>query len=220
LLWEKSLCYNGIGEEIMSEKIKKCGQCGQWQSISKFYCRRLDGQPHRRCKTCQKENRNKYRSRYREKCITATKAWTEKNKEKFNASRKAWAKKNAIKLKEYHKAYYQANQERIKSQKKEYRARCGIVYDNQRRYANHLKQNFGLTVQDFNRLSKLQNGCCAICGEQPKRKLHVDHCHTTGKIRGLLCQRCNMGLGNFCDSPELLVKAIAYLGKNGAKYAA
>ena len=53
------------------------------------------------------------------------------------------------------------------------------------------------------------NGC-AICGNSDKR-LHVDHDHATGKVRGLLCMECNVSLGKFKDSPELLRKAIVYL---------
>lgn len=54
---------------------------------------------------------------------------------------------------------------------------------------------------------------CLICGEQPPggQALAVDHCHTTGKIRGLLCSRCNIGLGQFRDDPDLLEFARIYL---------
>lgn len=57
-----------------------------------------------------------------------------------------------------------------------------------------------------------QSGKCLICNEIPKR-LVVDHCHTSGKVRGLLCDHCNTGLGRFKDSPELLMAAIRYLKK-------
>lgn len=59
-----------------------------------------------------------------------------------------------------------------------------------------------------------QNGLCAICGEDFSTKAkgyHVDHCHTGGGVRGLLCLQCNAGLGMFKDSPDLLRAAIAYL---------
>ncbi len=56
---------------------------------------------------------------------------------------------------------------------------------------------------------------CAICGAAPSsRKLHIDHCHTTGLLRGVLCHNCNIGLGNFRDSPDLLVAAVAYLKRS------
>lgn len=61
--------------------------------------------------------------------------------------------------------------------------------------------------------------CCAICGatETPGKRasLHVDHCHRTGAIRGLLCGPCNLGIGKFNDDPELLLAAAAYLQQEG-----
>lgn len=69
----------------------------------------------------------------------------------------------------------------------------------------------GLTVVEFEALFAARQGKCEICERQPARGLHVDHCHATNMIRGLLCCKCNMGLGNFNDSPELLRKAAEYL---------
>jgi hypothetical protein len=61
-----------------------------------------------------------------------------------------------------------------------------------------------------------QNGCCVICGDPtPYKKLHADHDHRTGKSRGLLCPRCNLGLGQFRDDPKLLRRAAAYLRRYG-----
>ena len=63
-------------------------------------------------------------------------------------------------------------------------------------------------------LLKKQDNKCAICGQPPgKRELSVDHNHQTGEVRGLLCDNCNLGLGNFQDSPFLLNKAISYVQK-------
>lgn len=76
-----------------------------------------------------------------------------------------------------------------------------------------LRREFGITVEDYNTLFENQNGCCAICNSTPAsdRSLAVDHCHTTGKIRGLLCFRCNGTLGKFNDDVSLFQKAIDYL---------
>lgn len=60
-------------------------------------------------------------------------------------------------------------------------------------------------------LSLKQNHACAICGRIMKDKLFIDHCHKTGKIRGLLCPTCNAGLGFFRDDPNLLKNAVMYL---------
>lgn len=84
---------------------------------------------------------------------------------------------------------------------------------------NHqLWHKFGLTRNQYDDLLKLQLGVCAICSKSciSGRALAVDHCHTTKKIRGLLCMHCNQGLGMFRDSVELLDKAKEYLKKYGS----
>ena len=63
----------------------------------------------------------------------------------------------------------------------------------------------------YKEMAKKQNGRCAICGKEIWDKLRADHNHETGKPRGLLCDNCNWGLGNFKDSIELLNKSIEYL---------
>ena len=77
-----------------------------------------------------------------------------------------------------------------------------------------LKRRFGITMDDYQAMLDSQGGQCLICGTTESylgHRLAVDHCHTTGKIRGLLCKGCNVGLGNFNDRPELLRNAAAYL---------
>jgi len=73
-------------------------------------------------------------------------------------------------------------------------------------------KKFKLTVEQFNKLLEEQGGMCAICRRPPtNRALCIDHDHTTGRVRGLLCVRCNTGLGNLGDSWERLVAGIKYL---------
>lgn len=76
------------------------------------------------------------------------------------------------------------------------------------------RDRYGITLEEFNVMRERQGGRCAIChkpDETKKKRLHVDHCHDTGEIRGLLCGKCNVGLSNFRDDPEVLRSAIAYL---------
>lgn len=85
---------------------------------------------------------------------------------------------------------------------------------NRKRVANtYLKRSYGISLEDFEILLKKQNGVCKICTQSCSRhsRLSVDHCHSTGVIRGLLCDRCNTGIGKFEDNPELLRKAAEYL---------
>jgi hypothetical protein len=76
----------------------------------------------------------------------------------------------------------------------------------------NIKKHYGLNETEYNNLILQANNQCMICKSPPTRtKLSVDHCHTTKKIRGLLCHNCNMALGLFKDNTDLLEKAIKYL---------
>jgi Recombination endonuclease VII len=80
-----------------------------------------------------------------------------------------------------------------------------------------LLNQYGLTPEDYARFSANQGLVCAICGTHKPgnghKQLLVDHDHASGRVRGLLCNACNRGLGDFHDDPELLQAAIAYLLK-------
>lgn len=71
-------------------------------------------------------------------------------------------------------------------------------------------RKYGITVDDFRELLYIHNGQCAICGIK-NEDLEIDHCHKNGHVRGLLCSRCNRGLGLFKDNIASLQKAINYL---------
>jgi hypothetical protein len=72
---------------------------------------------------------------------------------------------------------------------------------------------YGMTRAEWKALVSEQDGCCAICGLRAEYvpSLAVDHCHKTGKVRGLLCRKCNTALGQLGDDPDRLRKAIEYL---------
>jgi hypothetical protein len=85
----------------------------------------------------------------------------------------------------------------------------------------NLKRQYGITIADFERMNEAQKGLCAICGKPPKGKrrnqymawqsaLVVDHCHETGRVRGLLCTPCNRAIG-FMDNADWLRGALRYL---------
>ena len=73
---------------------------------------------------------------------------------------------------------------------------------------SHLAREYGLSVDEFNGMVAKQGGMCAICN---KPLQCVDHCHLTGVVRGLLCKRCNTGIGMLDDNPSLLMRAAEYL---------
>jgi len=79
----------------------------------------------------------------------------------------------------------------------------------------HLRNKFGLTLEDYDRMLADQQGGCAVCGDPPgKAALHVDHCHDSGVVRGLLCFRCNSAIGNLRDDPVIVASALAYLTRH------
>jgi len=104
-------------------------------------------------------------------------------------------------------------------------ARCGGIREEKefrdcrecrdRRRGRVLGRLYGITDEEYEELAAQQGWACWICGEKagkgPGKKLHVDHNHKTGKVRGLLCSSCNGGLGSLHDSMELLKRAIEYL---------
>lgn len=85
-------------------------------------------------------------------------------------------------------------------------------------FAGSLRRKYGITVEEWSRLLKLQNNKCLICDTSLTRKnIHVDHSHKTDLVRGLLCFSCNTAIGKFRDSIEYLKKAIKYLEKPPTK---
>ncbi len=74
-----------------------------------------------------------------------------------------------------------------------------------------LKCKYGITLEIYEAMLKSQNGGCAICGKTDGKRLHVDHDHATGKVRGLLCFKCNVSIGHFGDDIAVLRLAIRYL---------
>jgi len=87
------------------------------------------------------------------------------------------------------------------------------------RQESRLKKRYGISSVDYHLILTKQNNSCAICkitidqhqSLKGKKRFSVDHCHKTGQVRGLLCYRCNMGLGYFKDDPDLTQAATAYL---------
>tara|TARA_R110002020_G_scaffold216534_1_gene424309 strand:- start:40 stop:519 length:480 start_codon:yes stop_codon:yes gene_type:complete len=132
----------------------------------------------------------------KEKIITRNKAYYEANKEKKLASYKAWYEANKEKKKAYNKAWYEANKEKKLAKSKTY----------------SLKYKYNITLKERDFMLKKQNNKCKICNTKfSKVKPNIDHCHTTNKVRGILCTMCNMGLGLFKDNTENLTNAITYL---------
>lgn len=136
--------------------------------------------------------------------------WHEENKGRVRAYQRVYLKeyraKNREKLREVNRKWYAKN-------------RDSQIDRNRTRYYEKriwlLERKYGLVPGEFERMLADQDGRCAICRtDKPGGRftmMHVDHCHTTGKVRGLLCNNCNPLLGRAKDSPAVLRAAAAYL---------
>jgi hypothetical protein len=119
------------------------------------------------------------------------------NSEKRNAYLRQYREKNRERLRENDRRSYQNNRDKRLL----------------KRRRQSLKK-YGLTIEDYDRMLVDQNGLCAICStDKPGGQgcFHVDHNHTTGKVRKLLCTTCNSMLGMVNDDPRILAAGIAYL---------
>jgi hypothetical protein len=145
------------------------------------------------------ERSRRYRAKNRDACNERTRQWRERTN------------------------YYGENKESILVRCKEYQQKhpeahrkAGRNYN--RRNREHLMEykrgkRYGLLPGQFEEMRERQSNLCVICKEdlRPGKATHIDHDHVTGKVRGLLCGKCNRGLGCFRDSPTFLLNAVEYL---------
>lgn len=122
------------------------------------------------------------------------------NSDKIRAQKREWARKN-----------YLQNPEKCKE-----RSRAWTAVNREKRQDAHLRKTFGVSLEWYRETLEKQGGC-AICDTQEPggrdHRFHVDHDHKTGKVRGLLCNKCNLMVGLSKDDPDILRKAAAYLEK-------
>lgn len=119
------------------------------------------------------------------------------------------SKRNKQERNKNEREHYKLHPEKYKARTERY-----IMKNPESRRNTLLKHNYGITLEDFKQLERDQNFKCAIC-RRAGRKLVVDHCHESGKVRGLLRKTCNQGLGLFYESPMILNGASLYLAYQG-----
>lgn len=134
-------------------------------------------------------------------CKECTNKVNKYNYKKHKTKRLEWAKQYRLghkeELKKWGKDWYKKNKDRVKN------------------YA--LLHKYGLSITEYNYRFNEQNGCCAICGTHQSeltQSLAVDHCHEIGRVRGLLCSKCNITLGNVNEDVNTLLAMVEYLNKN------
>ena len=137
-----------------------------------------------------------------DKSLAAVRKWQAANPEKM--------KEYAKKFKEAHPDYYKRCKYKLST--KNWYMKNRAVID-----ARMRKIKYGITESEYQGMILSQLGLCAICRDPFTRRIHVDHCHKSKLVRGLLCHNCNLGIGNFKDSIDRLVSAISYLSKGVSK---
>ena len=170
-----------------------------------------------------------WRANNREKWLAYLRDYRAKNKERIKAQHDKWMLENpALNALQKRRWNSENKTNRLAYQRKRYaipqireaeleRAKKFKAADPELFKAVHrktfLKTTYGLSVEAWNEMLARQDGRCAICRKVPSgsRRPHVDHCHATGEIRGILCHKCNLMIGPAGDSEEILEAAIKYL---------
>lgn len=184
--------------------MKACSKCGAEKPLSEFHKSRNGLRAD--CKECRRSANRAWHAANPEKASASNRAWRVANRERVREYGRAWREANAEHVRESGRAWRETNKDRIAANKREYHA----ANRQQRRDAN-IRRRYGITPEEYDALEAAQAGRCGICGAATEQRLAVDHDHTTGAIRGLLCARCNVGLGHFGDDPAVLLAAAAYI---------
>ncbi len=139
----------------------------------------------------------------------------EHKKQKQAAAAKRYAERHPDRVKKQKQKWYEKNREKELKRMAEWsRSKPELNFN------GHLRRKYGLTRDQYDRMVLDQGGACAICKGPPigrtsqgteHKRFDVDHCHATGKVRGLLCHKCNVMLGQARDCTKILHAAILYL---------
>lgn len=192
--------FDDIGNAFIVQYMKVdkriCRTCGQAKTPDEFYndSRYPKGDIH--CALCRREKVRIWRASNKEKSSEIQKRSRMRNPEAAKKRARVWHTKNRA----YHLAY-------MAERRKTHAIQI---------LSGKLQSVFGINIEEYNTLLAGQNGGCAICQKPPqqnKKRLAVDHCHKTQKVRGLLCSTCNQAIGLLKDDASLLQSAILYLTK-------
>lgn len=164
--------------------MKRCTKCGSTKPLDDFY--RMAGM--------RDGHRNECKA-----CNLAAQA----------ARNRANPQRNRDRVRQWQREH----PDRVAEKAAEYRASGRKAISNRK---SHLKRRFGLTIEMYDQMLAQQGGVCRLCGRPPApdRSLHVDHDHSTGRVRSLLCFTCNNALGDFEDDPVRLMAAASYVAEH------
>jgi hypothetical protein len=177
-----------------------CSRCGTEKPPEAFSWKVKDmGLRHSVCKSC---------------AATSSRAWRAANPDRQQAINRRYYSEKREPVLDQKRDYYRLNAEKIRQASKDryYRLRNDPTFKAQRAHARRVEK-YGLSPEQYAAMVLAQGGLCAICGKAPTNGvLAVDHCHTTSRIRGLLCRPCNSFLGRIKDNPAALDRMKQYLG--------
>lgn len=177
------------------------------------------------CRSCVRERSARYcanvknRERRREQGIK----WRAENPERMRQNTRKWREKNPERQSQNSARYYTENSEKIRQRSaKWYAENIERARQTQTKWSSknagkrkisarkrYLRRTYNLTPEEYNVMLTEQKGLCRICEDRPATA--IDHCHTSGQIRGILCSPCNTALGGFQDSVSILRQAANYL---------
>jgi hypothetical protein len=148
-----------------------------------------------------------YRETHKKEVAAKKKIYCETHKEEIAIRNKAYHETHKKELAVKHRAYHETHKEESRVYHKVHR---------EKRNSQRLENKYGITLEDKRIMWKTQDGKCLICKKKltKSKDCHIDHCHATGKIRGLLCHKCNSLLGCANDDLAILQSAVDYIRKN------
>jgi len=170
-------------ENVYYNMIKMCTRCGKEFPATEEYFYKQGGKRKGLDPSCKK-------------CKEYNKQYREKNKEKISNQRKQYREKNREKISNQRKQYREKNKEYFKCVR--------------------IKTRYNLTEKEYIKMVLEQDNKCAICGKEMKigkGGRSIDHCHSTSRVRGILCMTCNTTLG-ILEKNDILDKMTTYLEKN------
>jgi len=184
------------------------------------------------------EERNAYQREWAKKNRLKVRAsklkWALNNPEKRKASKQAWNAANQDRIRKTRKRreaqrrrdllttqskWRKNNRQKLNIYRQTYKARY-LDRELNKAWRREVRRRYGITNHEYDLMLAAQGGCCAICHTASPggrgNRFHVDHSHITGKLRGLLCGKCNVAIGYMQDDPAVLRQAAAYVEAHGA----
>ena len=183
----EGLAWRNANPDLVAQGYGRCSKCKTVGLKSEIMVpqKSSSGGYRNQCRSCHREVIHNFRAKDPEAERVRNREWRKNNLEAFRHSKRK---------------SYQKHAGKIAVRKKTYRL-----------------GQYGLTREKYDAMLQLQQGKCAICGEPPNgrwKKLNIDHCHTTGKVRGLLCTGCNRAIGYLNDDPDRGLKMVEYLKRD------